>query len=187
MLNLGGLDARSVLDAFTFHPVPQSRFYTGIDLLDGTTVGQEKGGWKKKTGAYDINFLVVYRGAIIQGLKHEAPKFISADINQEADGDAYAYRVKGIEEVYTNKKAGIYAHVKGTAAASVKLTFNAQGGKFEPAPVTLVSGGSVAKPQIDPVKDGATFAGWYTAATAGTAVTFPLTVSANTTIYAQWT
>ena len=63
---------------------------------------------EEKTGAYDIASRLLYIiGASIQGLKHEAPKFISADINQEADGDACAYRVKGIEEVYTNKKAGI--------------------------------------------------------------------------------
>lgn len=187
MLKLGTTDARTVLDAYTFHTVPQSRFYTAIDLNDGITPGQESGGWKKASGAYDINFLIVHRGAVIQGLKHEAPKYIPASVNQEADGDAYAYRVKGIEEVFNNKKAGIYAHVKGTAAASVKLTFNANGAKFVPQPVTLVSGGKVAKPEIDPVQEGKVFNGWFTAASAGTAVTFPLTVSANTTIYAQWT
>lgn len=184
MLNLGTTDARSVLDAYTFHTVPQSRFYTSIDLNDGVTSGQESGGWKKSASAYDINFLIVHRGAVIQGLKHEAPKYIPAAINQEADGDGYAYRVKGIEEVYENKKAGIYAHVKGTAAASVKLTFSAVGAKFVPAAITLVADGYVAKPQIDPFKEGKTFTGWYTAASSGTAVEFPLEVKQDTTIYA---
>lgn len=186
LLQLQTIDSRQVLDAFTFVKVPQVRFVTAIDLLDGKTVGQEKGGWKKASSAYDINFLIVYKEAVIQGLKHEAPKHTPAAINQDADGDSFAYRVKGIEEVYENKKAGIYAHVKGTNAASVVLTFNAQGGKFEHPAITLLANGYVAKPNVDPVLTDKTFKGWYTAATAGTAVTFPLQVAANTTIYAQW-
>ena len=50
----------------------------------------------------------------------------------------------------------------------------------------VASGGSVQKP-TDPSRTGYTFNGWFRAASGGTAVTFPLTITAATTLYAQWT
>ena len=93
--------------------VPQNRLKTDITLLDGKTAGQEKGGWKPATDAKDINYGVIHRGAVIQGLKHEAPKYTPAAINQLADGDAFAYRVYGVEFVRKQKLNGIYFSVKG--------------------------------------------------------------------------
>ena len=187
VLLLQTIDSKAVLEAFTFVKVPQSRLVTAITLRDGKTAGQEQGGWAKASGAQDINFLVIYKPAVIQGLKHTAPKHIPAAVNQDADGDSYAYRVDGVEEVYSNKIAGIYAHIKGTAAASYTLTFDANGGKGTPQPLTVVTGTEVAKPEIEPVKKGATFNGWFAAATGGTALVFPLEVTADRTIYAQYT
>jgi len=67
---------------------------------------------------------------------------------------------------------------------SVTLTFNSQGGSSVAA-ITTKSGFAIAAPTV-PTRSGYTFVGWYTAATGGTQVTFPTTITANTTIYARW-
>lgn len=96
--------------------VPQSRFYTLITLYDGSTSGQEAGGYIKtaSTGA-DINFLVVHPMSIIQALKHQAPKYIPAEVNQDGDNDVFAYRIYGINTYLDNKVKGIYGHAKAAA------------------------------------------------------------------------
>lgn len=92
--------------------VPQTRFYTAIDLLDGTTEGETTGGYKKATDAGDINFMIIHKPAVIQFEKHVAPKIITPDQNQNADAYKYGYRTVGIAKCYANKSAGIYSHVK---------------------------------------------------------------------------
>lgn len=114
VMDLQTIESRAALDHFEGRivKVPQTRFVTAVDLNDGKTAGQEAGGWAKATDAKDINFIVIHRPAIIQALKHVAPKYIPASLNQTADGDAYAYRVYGVAEFFDNKKIGIYAHTK---------------------------------------------------------------------------
>lgn len=92
--------------------VPQTRFYTAIEQNDGTSSGQEAGGYKKGTGAADINFLIIHKPAVIQFQKHVAPKIITPDLNQTADAYKFGYRNVGIADVYENKVAGIYLHHK---------------------------------------------------------------------------
>lgn len=90
--------------------VPQTRFYTAIEQLDGTTGGEEAGGYKKGTGAANINFMIIHKAAVIQFQKHIAPKIISPEQNQMADAYKFGYRNVGIADVYENKVAGIYLH-----------------------------------------------------------------------------
>lgn len=61
-------------------------------------------------GGIPLNFQIVTKGANIQALKHVAPKYIPSAVNQNADGDGYAYRVYGINDFYGNKANGIYSH-----------------------------------------------------------------------------
>ncbi|MCL2337259.1 MAG: InlB B-repeat-containing protein [Firmicutes bacterium] len=63
------------------------------------------------------------------------------------------------------------------------VTFDAQGGNPAPPAVTVNSGSPVSKP-ADPVKEGATFAGWYNGAIA---YDFSKAVTANLTLTAKWT
>ena len=114
ILNLQTIESREVLDFFgdRIIIVPQRRFITEVELLDGKTAGQEQGGWVAGENAKQINFLIIDKRAIIQGIKHEAPKHIPAAVNQSGDGDAFAYRVNGVEIVLENKKDGIYAHIQ---------------------------------------------------------------------------
>lgn len=106
--------SREVLARFaSITQVPQTRFYTAIELLDGKTGGEEKGGYKKASGAADINFEIIHKPATLQFTKHAVPKIISPDMNQDADAWKYGYRNYGLCDTYENKAAGIYVHKKG--------------------------------------------------------------------------
>lgn len=96
--------------------VPQTRFYTAIEQKDGTTSGEEAGGYAKATAGLDINFMIIHKPAVIQFEKHVAPKIITPEQNQSADGYKFGYRNVGIADVYDNKVAGIYLHHKAAAA-----------------------------------------------------------------------
>ncbi len=90
--------------------VPQSRFNTEIELLDGTTSGEEIGGFRA-TGS-EINFMVVHTPAILQYPKHTVNKIITPEANQDSDGWMFFYRAYGLADAYENKVAGIYVHSK---------------------------------------------------------------------------
>lgn len=90
--------------------VPQSRFNTQINLLDGTSSGELVGGFTA-TGS-DINFMVVHTPAILQYPKHTVNKIITPEANQDSDGWMFFYRAYGLADAYENKVAGIYVHSK---------------------------------------------------------------------------
>lgn len=92
--------------------VPQSRFYTAIELADGTTSGETAGGFTKAETAKDINFMIIQKGAILQYPKHVVNKIVSPEENQTSDGWKFFYRSYGLADVYENKVAGIYLHHK---------------------------------------------------------------------------
>lgn len=105
--------SREVLSRFSqVVQVPQSRFYTAIDLKDGTTGGEEAGGYAKDTAGAEINFMIVEKSAIIQFNKHVVPKIITPDQNQNADAWKFGYRNYALIDVYENKVSGIYLHHK---------------------------------------------------------------------------
>jgi len=92
--------------------VPQARFYTAIDLLDGKTEGEELGHYKKAASGADINFMIIHKPAIIKFDKHIASNIIPASSNANADADIVKYRKYGIVDAYENKRAGIYLSSK---------------------------------------------------------------------------
>ena len=99
--------------------VPQTRFYTAIDLYDGKTdasgsagANETVGGYVKNASAKDINFMVIHKDAVMQYNKHVAPKVITPEQNQDADAWKFGYRKYGLADVYENKVAGIYLHHK---------------------------------------------------------------------------
>ncbi|MDR2046526.1 MAG: hypothetical protein LBP79_01245 [Clostridiales bacterium] len=91
---------------------PQTRFYTAIDLLDGRTADEEAGHFRKSAGAFDLNFMIIHKSAIIKYDKHVVGSVISPDANQNADAYILKYRKYGIVDAYANKLAGIYASYK---------------------------------------------------------------------------
>ena len=105
--------SRDILSAFaSITKVPQSRFYTAIDLKDGKTGGEEAGGYAKATDAKDINFMIVEKSAILQFTKHNVNKAIPPEDNPDADAWIFNFREYGLADVYENKTAGIYLHNK---------------------------------------------------------------------------
>ena len=105
--------SREVLSRFaSVTQVPQTRFYSAIELLDGKTGGEEKGGYKKADGGVELNFEIIHKPATLQFTKHAVPKIISPAQNQDADAWKYGYRNYGLCDTYENKAAGIYVHKK---------------------------------------------------------------------------
>ena len=96
--------------------VPQTRFYSAIKLNDGTSSGEEAGGYAKASGAVDLNFEIIHKPATLQFTKHAVPKIISPEQNQDADAWKYGYRNYGLCDTYENKAAGIYVHKKASSS-----------------------------------------------------------------------
>ena len=112
-INVDLTKSKAVLDGFAkVVKVPQSRFYTAVDLADGSTEGETAGGYKKATGAKDINFMIIQKSAVIQYPKHTVNKVVSPEENQTDDSWMFFFRAYGLADVYENKAAGIYLHHK---------------------------------------------------------------------------
>lgn len=106
-----------VLDDFAgIVKVPQKRFYTAIDLLDGSSTGETAGGYRKHVvdanvqgdvAGKDINFMIVEKSAVMKWPKHTASDIIVPENNPDADSYIQKFRKYGIVDVYDNKVAGI--------------------------------------------------------------------------------
>lgn len=113
ILNTDTYKSKEIMSRFSsVVTVPQSRFYTAIELADGTTSGETAGGFTKAEDAKDINFMIIQKGAILQYPKHVVNKVVSPEENQTSDGWKFFYRSYGLADVYENKVAGIYLHHK---------------------------------------------------------------------------
>lgn len=111
ILNVDTSKSKAIMDRFSsVVTVPQSRFYTAIELADGTTSGETAGGFTKAENAKDINFMIIQKDAILQYPKHVVNKVVSPEENQTSDGWKFFYRSYGLADVYENKVAGIYVH-----------------------------------------------------------------------------
>lgn len=98
--------------------VPQNRFVTKINLLDGATSGESGGGYEKdSTNGKDINFMIVHKDSVLQIAKHTMPRIFDPLTNQEADAWKFDYRIYHDAFVYDNKVKGIYLHYKTTASS----------------------------------------------------------------------
>lgn len=112
--------SREVLQNFAkLVKVPQTRFYTAVELRSGKVTGsgetakdETAGGYAKAAAAKDINFMIIHKSAVIQFSKHVAPKIITPEANQDADAYKFGYRHVSIADAYANKLAGIYLHHK---------------------------------------------------------------------------
>lgn len=103
----------ATFDGMRVVEVPQTRFYKGITLYDGTTSGQTAGGYiKTASTGKDINFMIVDPAAVVQIAKHAKLRVFDPDTNQDADAYKVDYRIYHDGWVLANKTAGIYAHTK---------------------------------------------------------------------------
>lgn len=90
--------------------VPKSRFYTKITLNDGTN----NWGYKKASDGKNINFMMVYPGAILQVVKFALPKIFSPDVNQDKDAWKFQFREYHDAFVFENKAKGVCLHTSTT-------------------------------------------------------------------------
>lgn len=111
VMNLDTTKSRAVLDSFSsIVKVPQSRFYTAIDLYDGVT--ELAGHYAKAADAKNINFMVIEKNAAIQYQKHIVSKIVSPEENQTSDSWKFFYRSYGIADIYENKLSGVYLNAE---------------------------------------------------------------------------
>lgn len=99
--------------------VPKARFCTGITLLDGSTEGQEGGGYKFTSGtSKPINFMIVHPSAVTAITKHEVPRVFNPMVNQTANAWRFDYRIYHDIFALSKKLDGIYVHKASTALAA---------------------------------------------------------------------
>jgi len=116
LMALQSIDSREAINWFSVRVlVPQSRFYTGIELLDVDISAGTKGGYKKSAAGTEINFMIVHKPAIIKFDKHIANDIIRPENNPNADSFILKYRKYGLVDVYENKVNGIYMSAKARA------------------------------------------------------------------------
>ena len=103
--------SREVLASFSeIKKMPQSRFYTAINLKDGRADDELLGGYEKAADGRNINFMVIHKGAVLQYPKHSVKRVIHPDYNSESDGYLCFFREYGLADVYENKVDGVYLH-----------------------------------------------------------------------------
>ncbi len=91
--------------------VPHTRFYTAVKQKSGKD-SEAQGGFEKDSGAAEVNFIAIHKGAVVQFEKHVAPKVITPENNPDADAYKFGYRNVGIADVYANKVKGVYVNHK---------------------------------------------------------------------------
>jgi len=97
-------------DGMEIVKVPQGRFYSAITMLDGSTGGEEAGGYTKAAGGFDLNFMIVHPSSVISAVKHQKVRVFSPDVNQDKDAYKYDFRIYYDLFVLDNKTDGIYVH-----------------------------------------------------------------------------
>jgi len=110
----GTVDRRiELFDGMPVKKVPQTRMYKGITMYDGSTTGQEAGGYIKtvSTGK-DINFMIIHPSAVVQLTKTALPRIFDPMTNQQANAWKFDYRLYHDAFVPDNKVKGIYLHNK---------------------------------------------------------------------------
>ena len=91
---------------------PSKLLKTAFEFNDGTTVGQESGGFKAADGALDINWLISTKDAPIAISKTDKVRTFAPDTNQKADAWKIDYRKYHDLWVPASKLTSIYANTK---------------------------------------------------------------------------
>lgn len=113
VMNNGVIETRvDIYNGMRIIGVPQARFYSSIDLLDGKSSSQEAGGYKKASDGKDIVFLGVHLAAQQAYSKIDAPRIFSPEVNQSARAWSYDYRKYHDLWILGNKTKGVYVCTK---------------------------------------------------------------------------
>lgn len=100
------------VDGVPVIPTPANRMYTAIELNDGTTGGQEVGGYKKGTSAKDMNFIVMPRITPLAVTKQDKMRIFTPDDYQKSNAWSMDYRRFHDIWVLDNKKDSLYVSIK---------------------------------------------------------------------------
>ncbi len=128
-----------------------------------------------------IYFILVDPTAQLSVVKHKPANFYAEGSVPGFDGSQLDMRVYHDTFVLEQRNKGIYVAINDVIK---KVTFDTQGGSE--VPVAWVKSGKKVKKPADPVKAGYEFDGWFTQKTDGSEVNFASAVSADKTVYAQW-
>lgn len=121
--------------SYNGHPlikITSKRMYTAIKLLDGSTPGEEEGGYEKAVGASDLGLLMVTQDAVVQISKRAVARIWAPSreyaagcdgVNPDADAWKFDFRVYHDAWVLDEK-------VNGIAALILDAT-NIEVGKYE--------------------------------------------------------
>jgi hypothetical protein len=86
---------------------------TQYDFYDGTTAGQEDGGFKPTAAAKSIGFLILPKKAVSLVKKSETLRTFSPEQNLKADAWKFDYRLYYDAFIKTNMRGAVYAFVRG--------------------------------------------------------------------------
>ena len=90
---VGGINTQvPSIDGVPLIETASDRMYSAITMNDGTTDGQEVGGYKKATDAKDVNFLIASRIAPLAVSKQDKMRIFTPDNYQKANAWAMDYR-----------------------------------------------------------------------------------------------
>ncbi len=113
----GGINTQvPQIDGCPLIAVPSNRMYTAITLYDGSTTGQETGGFIKGTNAKNINFLVIARTTPIAVTKQDKMRIFTPDTYQKANAWSLDYRRYHEIWVLDNKKNSLFVNIKEAKA-----------------------------------------------------------------------
>lgn len=104
------------IDNIPIIKVPSARMKTAYTFNDGTTAGQEAGGFVAAGTAKDINWIISTRRSVIAVSKTDNPRIFDPMTNQTANAYKLDYRKYHDLWIPTNKLAGIFVNVKQALA-----------------------------------------------------------------------
>ncbi len=100
------------IDGIPIVKVPSSRMKTAYVFNDGTTAGQEAGGFVADGAAKDINWIISARNSVIAVSKTDNPRIFDPQTNQQANAWKIDYRKYHDLWIPTNKLDGVFVNVK---------------------------------------------------------------------------
>ncbi|MFZ9773125.1 MAG: InlB B-repeat-containing protein, partial [Ilumatobacteraceae bacterium] len=116
-----------------------------------------------------------------------ASSFSPLVIESLTAGVTYHVQIRAVNANGSGQSSEISSATAGGAAATVTITYNSQGGSAITTGTSTV-GGQIASSPGTPTRSGYSFSGWFTAASGGSALSFPYTHNQNAdfTLHAQW-
>jgi hypothetical protein len=102
----------TVIDGMPVIEVPDDRFYSRIDLLDGKSGGQLDGGYVEADASKDINFMIIQKNAVIPVVKYINPKIIPNEQNMWGEGVFWSYMIYHDLVIPQKQLPCVYVHTK---------------------------------------------------------------------------